>query len=573
MGSFFNCPENDRQTNSLFKSIIASLFYGNIKTCINIEVRNILFNPTLYGNTMQNSLIECVPNFSEARRPEVVEAIADAINTVGGVRILDRHSDLDHNRTVMTFVGSPDSVEEAAFRAISRAAELIDLEQHTGEHPRIGATDVVPFIPISGASMDDCVKMANRLGQRVGEELDIPVYLYEAAATRQERINLENIRRGQYERIKEEIKTNPDRKPDFGPAKVGPAGATIIGARPFLIAYNVYLTTDDKTIADNIARAVRHSSGGLRYVKALGMQVDGRAQVSMNLTNFRRTPMALVVEMIRREAARYGVAVHHSELVGLIPQDALINAAVWHLQLDQFESDQILENRLFSIIQESDAAEEISISPKGIFPVDQGFLNALASKEPTPGGGSASAYAGAMAAALVAMVARVTIGKKKYLEVEDQMREIADRSVILLDELNEAVSKDSAAFDAVMDAYRLPKDNEDEKIQRSDQIQAATLLAAQIPLQVAKDALELTELAQSAALLGNLNAISDAGSAAALAGAAISGAALNVRINAQELKDIKTARGLIDQINELERRAANLQNEIQSQIRERGNLS
>jgi glutamate formiminotransferase/formiminotetrahydrofolate cyclodeaminase len=551
LGSFFNCPENDRQTNSLFKSIIASLFYGNIKTCINIEVRNILFNPTLYGNTMQNSLIECVPNFSEARRPEVVEAIADAINTVGGVRILDRHSDLDHNRTVMTFVGSPDSVEEAAFRAISRAAELIDLEQHTGEHPRIGATDVVPFIPISGASMDDCVKMANRLGQRVGEELDIPVYLYEAAATRQERINLENIRRGQYERIKEEIKTNPDRKPDFGPAKVGPAGATIIGARPFLIAYNVYLTTDDKTIADNIARAVRHSSGGLRYVKALGMQVDGRAQVSMNLTNFRRTPMALVVEMIRREAARYGVAIHHSELVGLIPQDALINAAVWHLQLDQFESDQILENRLFSIIQESDAAEEKSISPKEIFPVDQGFLNALASKEPTPGGG----------------------GKKKYLEVEDQMREIADRSVILLDELNEAVSKDSAAFDAVMDAYRLPKDNEDEKIQRSDQIQAATLLAAQIPLQVAKDALELTELAQSAALLGNLNAISDAGSAAALAGAAISGAALNVRINAQELKDIKTARGLIDQINELERRAANLQNEIQSQIRERGNLS
>lgn len=232
-----------------------------------------------------------------------------------------------------------------------------------------------------------------------------------------------------------------------------------------------------------------------------------------------------------------------------------------------------MENRLFSIIQESDAAEEKSISPKEIFPVDQGFLNALASKEPTPGGGSASAYAGAMAAALVAMVARVTIGKKKYLEVEDQMREIADRSVILLDELNEAVSKDSAAFDAVMDAYRLPKDNEDEKIQRSDQIQAATLLAAQIPLQVAKDALELTELAQSAALLGNLNAISDAGSAAALAGAAISGAALNVRINAQELKDIKTARGLIDQINELERRAANLQNEIQSQIRERGNLS
>lgn len=522
---------------------------------------------------MPNSLIECVPNFSEARRPEVVEAIADAITTVGGVRILDRHSDLDHNRTVITFVGPPDSVEEAAFQAISRAAALIDLEQHTGEHPRIGATDVVPFIPISGFSMDDCVKMARRLGQRVGDELDIPVYLYEAAASRQERINLEDIRRGQYEKIKDEIKTNPDRIPDFGPAKVGPAGATIIGARPFLIAYNVYLTTDDKTIADKIARSIRHSSGGLRYVKALGMQVDGRAQVSMNLTNFRRTPIAPVVEMIRREAERYGAAIHHSELVGLIPQDALINAAVWHLQLDQFETDQILENRLFSIIQKSDAAEEKSTSPKGIFPVDQGFLNALASKEPTPGGGSASAYAGAMAAALVAMVARVTIGKKKYLEVEDQMREIADRAVILLDELNAAVSKDSAAFDAVMDAYRLPKDNEDEKIQRSDQIQAATLLAAQVPLQVANDALELMELSRSVVLKGNLNAISDAGSAAALAGAAISGAALNVRINAQELTDNKTAKELIAQINDLERRAANLQNEIHSQIRERGNLS
>jgi glutamate formiminotransferase/formiminotetrahydrofolate cyclodeaminase len=522
---------------------------------------------------MPISLIECVPNFSEARRPEVVDAIADAIVSVSGIQILDRHSDLDHNRTVITFVGSPGQVEEAAYRAISRAAELIDLDQHTGEHPRIGATDVVPLIPISGASMEDCVKIAKNLGQRVGEELDIPVYLYEAAATRQERRNLEDIRRGQYEKIKEEIETNPDRKPDFGPARVGPAGATIIGARPFLIAYNVYLTTDDNTIADKIARAVRHSSGGLRFVKALGMQVDGRAQVSMNLTNFRRTPVARVVEMIRREAERFGVAIHHSELVGLIPQDALINAAVWHLQLDKFESDQILENRLFSAFQETETSAAHATPSDAVLQVDEVFLNALASKEPTPGGGSASAYAGAMAAALVAMVARVTIGKKKYEQFEEQMRAIEDRADTLMESLIEAVSQDSAAFDGVMDAYRMPKDSQDEKTRRSDQIQAATLLAAQIPLQVANQSVELMELAQSAALNGNLNAISDAGSAAALAEAALSGAALNVRINAQGLKDKGTASGLIDQTAELEKRAANLHNEIRSQIQERGSQS
>lgn len=522
---------------------------------------------------MPNSLIECVPNFSEARRPEVVDAITEAIATVSGVRILDRHSDLDHNRTVVTFVGSPDSVEEAAFQAISKAAELIDLNQHTGEHPRIGATDVVPFIPISGASMDKCVQIANSLGQRVGEELDIPVYLYEAAATRPERQNLEDIRRGQYERIKEEIKTNPDRKPDFGPARVGPAGATIIGARPFLIAFNVYLTTDDKAIADKIARVVRHSSGGLRYIKALGMQVNGRAQVSMNLTNFRKTPIAPVVEMIRREATRFGVAIHHSELVGLIPQNALINAAVWYLQLDQFVSEQILESRLFSVIQDFGSSDEDPAALKEGIAVDKDFLDALASRKPTPGGGSASAYAGAMAAALVVMVARLTIGKKKYTEVEDQMRQVADRANILLGDLTEAVSKDSLAFDAVMDAYKLPKDSEAEQTLRRDQIQTATLQAAQVPLQVANDALEVMDMAKTTVLQGNLNAISDAGSAAAMAGAAISGAALNVRINAQELTDKETAIRLIDQISKIEKRSTDLLVEIKSQIEERGDLS
>src|SRR5512147_2716775 len=298
---------------------------------------------------MPTQLVECIPNFSEARRPEVIDQIVASIQSVDEVKLLDRSSDLDHNRTVLTLAGSPFAVEEAAFRAIKTASELIDLNHHTGEHPRIGATDVVPFVPLSGASMDDCIAMTKRLGERVGNELGIPVYLYEAAATRPERVNLENVRKGQYEGLKAEIESNPERQPDYGPAKLGTAGATVIGARNPLIAFNVYLSTDDVDIAKKIAKAIRHSSGGLRYVKALGLLVEGHAQVSMNLTNFHETPLARVVETIRREAQRYGVAIHHSELVGLIPQEALVDAAVWYTQLDQFDKEQVLESRLFSV--------------------------------------------------------------------------------------------------------------------------------------------------------------------------------------------------------------------------------
>jgi glutamate formiminotransferase len=234
---------------------------------------------------MPNPLIECIPNFSEARRPEVIDQIAAAITSVEDVRLLNRSSDLDHNRTVLTFAGPPFAVEEAAFRAIQTAAELIDMEDHTGEHPRLGATDVVPFVPLSDVTMDDCVAMAKRLGERVGNELSIPVYLYEAAAARPERANLENLRKGQYEGLKSEIGSDPDRVPDYGPSELGTAGATVIGARNPLIAFNVYLTTADVDIAKKIARAIRHSSGGLRYVKALGLLVEGHAQVSLNLTN------------------------------------------------------------------------------------------------------------------------------------------------------------------------------------------------------------------------------------------------------------------------------------------------
>ncbi len=293
-------------------------------------------------------LVECVPNFSEGRRPAVIEAIAAAIraHAAAGIRLLDIESDADHNRSVFTVVGPPQAMMEAAFDAIRTAAGLIDLEQHRGAHPRIGATDVVPFVPLRGVEMADCVTLARQLGQRVGEELQIPVYLYEAAATRPDRVNLADIRRGEYEGLKTEIGVNPDRRPDFGPCRLGPAGATVIGARTFLIAFNVYLTTPDVEIARKIAKTVRQSSGGLRYVKALGLSVNGKAQVSMNLTDFEKTPIHVAVELIRREAQRYGVTIESSELVGLIPQQALLDAAVWYLQLDNFRPNMVLENRL-----------------------------------------------------------------------------------------------------------------------------------------------------------------------------------------------------------------------------------
>jgi glutamate formiminotransferase/formiminotetrahydrofolate cyclodeaminase len=488
---------------------------------------------------MEQRIVECVPNFSEGRREDVILAIRSAIETVSGVYVLDLHSDDDHNRTVITFAGEPEPVSEAAFQAIKKAAELIDLDEHSGEHPRIGATDVVPFIPISGVTMDECVQIANTLGKRVADELELPVYLYEKAATRPERVNLANIRTGEYEGLKEAIENDPERKPDFGPSKLGKAGATVIGARLPLIAFNVYLTTDDDGIATNIGRAIRHSSGGLRYVKALGMLVDGQAQVSMNLTNYERTPIARVVESIRREAERYGVGIHHSELVGLIPQAALVDAAQWYMQLDQFVPDQILETRLYAAMQ----AQVQQMDP---------FLSGLSAGTATPGGGSAAAYAAAMGAALVSMVARLTIGKKKYSGVEQEMKTILEGTQALQQRLYHSVAEDAAAFQAVMEAYRLPKDSDQEDERRAAAIETAMHRAAEVPLQVCQDAVHVMAFAADVAEKGNRNAISDAGSAGAMAGAAFKAAQYNVRINAGSVSDKQLAQKWLDEVQKLQ---------------------
>jgi glutamate formiminotransferase/formiminotetrahydrofolate cyclodeaminase len=513
---------------------------------------------------MPPEIVECIANYSDGRRPEVIEAIAQAIVSVPGVAILDKHSDGDHNRSVITFVGSKSEIEEAAYRSIAKAAALINLDEHTGEHPRIGASDVVPFVPIAGVSMQDCITIANRLGERVGRELGIPVYLYEQAATRPERQNLENIRRGQYEGLKTEIGSNPDRQPDYGPTRLGSAGATVIGARHPLIAFNVYLTTDDLAIASRIARAVRHSSGGLRYVKALEMFVDGRAQVSMNLTNFQQTPLARVVELIRREAQRYGVSIHHSELVGLIPQAALNQAATWYLQLDQFEPDQILEQRLANVISNTMANETEQADL---------FLQALAAPTPAPGGGSAAAYTGAQAAALVGMVAQLTTGKKKYSEVEALMQSTAAQAETLRQQLFASVSADSQAYERVMQAYKLPKDTPQALEARLQAVDEAILGAIQPPLQAAKLAVQTLEAALTVVQHGNLNAISDGATGGALARAALTGAGYNVRINVVSLQDQAPGQPLLDELRQLEQRADEIEAKIRQTLKERGGLS
>ena len=497
-------------------------------------------------------IVKCVPNVSEGRRPEVIGAIVAAMEAVAGVAVLEAQPDADHNRTVVTMVGAPEAVEEAAFAGIARAAELIDMEMHEGEHPRFGAADVVPLVPVRGVSMEDCVAMARRLGQRVGDELGIPVYLYEAAATRPERANLADVRRGEYEGLKAEIETNPNRAPDFGPARLGKAGAIAIGARPFLIAFNVMLDSNDVEIAGRIARAVRHSSGGLRFVKALGLSVGGRAQVSMNLTDFTRTPIQRVMELIRREAARWGVAVTGSELVGLTPQQALLDAAAWYLQLE-LDGDQILENRL--------GEESVATADD--------FLEAVADGTGAPGGGSAAALAGALAGALATMVGRLTVGRRRYEGVWAEMEALVEQANGLRRALAARVVEDAEAYQAVADAFRRPKGSDTELQARQIAIQRALIHAAEVPLATAREAAAVMELVRAAARLGNANALSDAGTAAHLARAALEGAALNVRVNAEQVTDGARAAGWLSELAALRERSERAFQETLDALEER----
>ncbi|HEY6867403.1 MAG TPA: glutamate formimidoyltransferase, partial [Candidatus Eisenbacteria bacterium] len=356
-------------------------------------------------------LVECVPNFSEGRRREVVEELVGVIASVPGVVFLDSEMDADHNRSVVTFAGEPEPVVEAAFAVVRRAAELIDLNHHRGEHPRMGATDVVPFVPVEGVTLDDCVRLARLTGKRIGEELGIPVFLYEAAATRPERVSLADVRRGEFEGLRELVGRDPARRPDFGPAAIHPsAGATAVGARRFLVAFNANLNTPDVRIAKAVAGAIREQGGGLKHVRALGFSIEGgrRAQVSMNLIDTGATPIHRVLALLRAEAARWGASVAGCEVVGLVPEAALLDAAEHALQLEAFRRDQVLEIRL----RQPPASDAVTLG---------GLFDQIASPAPTPGGGTAAAVAGALASSLAAMVAGLTVGRKKYAANEAAM--------------------------------------------------------------------------------------------------------------------------------------------------------
>src|SRR6202171_1672280 len=433
-----------------------------------------------------STLVECVPNFSEGRDKDKVDAIVAAMK-VDGVYLLDREMDADHNRCVITLVGERDAIQEAAIRGVGKAAELIDLNQHQGAHPRLGAADVVPFIPIEGVSVEDCVAMARHVGAEIWKRYQIPVYLYEAAAASPERQGLENVRRGQFEGLRDEVKTNPARRPDFGEASLqATAGATVVGARKALVAYNVFLNTTDVSIAKKIAKAVRQSSGGFRFVKGAGFLVRGLAQVSMNLTDFEQTPVHRVFEVVKREAARYGVTPASSEIVGLIPKKALESAAEWFLQVEIFDSSLSRENRLSEVTGGKMAFGGLR---SGVEP----FVEQLAAPTATPGGGSASAAAAAMATGLAAMVASMSRGKKAYLEYESQLSAAIARLAPLREELKAAIDADAGSYNSVMKAYKDSKTAADEKASQS-LIDAALKQATTVPLSVAEKAHEIIQI-------------------------------------------------------------------------------
>jgi glutamate formiminotransferase len=473
------------------------------------------------------TLVECVPNFSEGRDKNKVDAIVEVMK-LPGVYLLDREMDPDHNRCVITLVGEREPIMEAAIRGVGRATEVIDLTQHVGAHPRIGAADVVPFIPIEGVTLEDCVAMARQAGQQIWDRYKVPVYLYEAAATTPERQNLENIRRGQFEGLRDDIQINPARKPDFGDPRIHPtAGAVVVGARKFLIAYNVFLNTTDVEIAKKIGKAVRFSSGGLRFVKGMGVMCRGQAQVSMNLTDFEQTPIARVFDYVKREAARYGVMPTSSEIVGLIPKRALEDAAEWFLQIENFDPSLILENRLSAVMTGKTAVGGLRA---GVEP----FVEQLAAPTAAPGGGSASAAAGAMAAALAHMVASMSRGKKNYAQYERELSDAIAQLARLREELKAAIESDADAYHAVVKAY---KDAKQGSNGNEAAIGSALRRATEVPLSIAELSADVGRWVEKLRPITNPKMASDLTVAAALSRAAVEGALANVEINLESQTD------------------------------------
>jgi len=515
-------------------------------------------------------IVECVPNFSEGRDEAKVGLLINAIASVPEIFVLDHDIDADHNRTVITFIGEPQAVVEAAFRGAATALELIDLNHHKGTHPRFGALDVLPFIPIKGITMDECVKLARHAGERIASELRIPVYLYEKAATRMDRIDLADVRRGEFEGLRKDIVTNPDRKPDFGEPRIHmTGGAVAIGARTMLIAYNINLATGDLSVAKKVARAVRGRDGGLKYVKALGMQLKDRnqVQVSMNLVNYQATPIYRVFEMVRMEAARYGVAIAGSKIVGLVPQAALNSCIEFFLQIDNFNEDSIFEHRMRSEMarQEGidemtprleDHAAEVAQSPT----IDE-FVEEVSNATLAPDGGTVAAYAGALAAALATLVCNLTIGQ--HTPAAAEVRAILKQIEQLSADLRLAVSEEAEGRASILDALALPRETEAEKLARAIAVEDAAKNALAVPLRVAQSSLEVLEWLSVLAEIGNPAAFPNIATGAQVAMAAIRGAIYNVLSQLTSINDDDFNRSHRSDLSDLIHRGKEMADEIE----------
>lgn len=545
-------------------------------------------------------IVECVPNFSEGQDREIINSITKEIESTPEVKLLDVDPGESTNRTVVTFIGTPQGVKEAAFKSIKKAAELIDMRKHKGAHSRIGATDVCPLIPVSGVTMEDCIQLAKELGERVARELGIPVYLYEQAAQSPERENLANIRKGEYEGLPEKLK-DPKWAPDYGQPVFNPkSGATVIGAREFLIAYNINLNTRDQKLAHEIAlnlremgRAKRDKAGNIvrdaegnaimtpgkfKAVKAVGWYIEdyGIAQISINFINYKITPPHVVFDEAAREAERLGLRVTGSELVGLIPKEAMLMAGRYYLE-KQGKSPGVPEEELIKvavaslglndvapfdpqkkIIEYQFKEEESSLLRLNL----REFVNELSMDSPTPGGGSTAALCGALSASLSSMVSNLTVGKKGYEKVEKEMKKNAVNAQILKDELLNAVDADTRAFNKVMAAYRLPKSTEEQKKEKDRAVEEALKEATLVPFSVLEKSIEAMKLAKEVALKGNKNSLSDAGVAALAAQTAAEGAYYNIKINLPNIKDMPFKTRVQRKANSLRRESAKLSNEL-----------
>jgi glutamate formiminotransferase/formiminotetrahydrofolate cyclodeaminase len=510
-------------------------------------------------------IIECVPNFSEGRRKDVIDALAEAIRSVEGVRLLDFEFDADHNRSVFTFIGEPQKVKQAALKAADVAVEKIDLTKHEGAHPRMGAIDVVPFIPLHGTTIGECIELSKQFAEEFSAKHGVPVFLYASSSTRPERVDLPNIREGEFEALSEKIGADPTKEPDYGPNKIHPtAGATATGARNFLIAFNMNLNTTNVEVAKACANAVRNTTGGFVYVQGIGLDLPekGMVQVSCNLIHPKRTKIHQVLEVVRMEARRYGATVVETEIVGMVPLFSLIDALRYYLQPEKLDDSMILD--LYYLGGAQDPTERTFTEMSMIE-----FGNRVRRARATPGGGSVAAALGSFGAALVCMVTGLSLSGRRFAAIKDEMLEVRhavenDRGVLM-----GLVETDSAAFDDVMATFKLPEETEEEKKQKEMAAEDATKQAAEVPLKTMLHSLEAMKGAKPAAEKGNINSITDAGVAALALMAAIEGAALNVRINLGNIKDKKFVAKMDSEVKRITSEGHSLKEEVMSLVEAR----